>query len=83
MLCLRPMRIRATVTALPLVPALLLVTAVAIAAAGSCGGGDDDTCNGRILTTCSECTCAGGQTATCTAWPKGDTNSNERCCECN
>jgi hypothetical protein len=72
------MRLRATLIALVFV----LAAALAGVTASSCGD-DDESCNGRILSTCVDCTCPSGQTTTCTAYPKGDSNSNQRCCECN
>lgn len=58
-----------------LVPALL--------GAPSCGGGDDDdSCDGAITSNCAACTCEAGKKTTCTAYPKGDETSNQRCCVC-
>jgi hypothetical protein len=58
--------------------------AIAVAgafAATSCGDDSDD-CAGTILNSCSDCECPTGKQTTCTAYPKGDTNSRERCCVC-
>lgn len=71
----------------PMLIALLFVLAAALGAAGSsCGGDDSDSCDGRVLTApldCSDCSCPSGQQTTCTAFPKGDESSNQRCCSCN
>lgn len=71
-------KLRAILIAAPFV----IATAIAGISMNSCGD-DDDSCDGRILTTCVDCTCPTGEQTTCTAFPRGDETSNQRCCECN
>lgn len=63
---------------------LLAITILtpAVLSGASCGGDDDNACDGRILSTCTACTCEPGEQTTCTAYPRGDQNSNQRCCVC-